>query len=120
MGEHLLKKRLENKKLQADVAKTLEVSTNTYLDWEKDRRTPPIKYFPSIIKYLGTDPSYSQDRPSQEIAAKRRSLGLTIKQAAVLAGVDPDTFSKWEKEDDRGRLDAAAQRFLAYRAKEIS
>ena len=56
LGEHLRKRRIELALLQKDVASRLQVNAWTYLGWEHDRRRPPIRFWPRIIRFLGYDP----------------------------------------------------------------
>jgi transcriptional regulator with XRE-family HTH domain len=109
-----LKRRSELGQLQREVAGRLSVNIWTYLLWEQDRTTPTIRYYPAIFQFLGYDPYPAPSTLAERIAAKRRELGLPIKQAAKLAGVDEGTFSRWETNRWTGRMSAvAANRFLA-------
>jgi transcriptional regulator with XRE-family HTH domain len=114
LGEHLLKRRVESGKTQQQVALQLLASTETYLLWEKDRAEPSTRYYPAIFAFLGYDPFPPPATLGERIAARRRELGLPIKRAAKLLGVDEGTFSRWESADRLPRAPRQkAERFLA-------
>jgi DNA-binding transcriptional regulator YiaG len=83
--------------IQAQAAETLGVSTWTYLHWETDRTTPTIRYYPAIFDFLGYGPFLDPTTLSESIAVQRQKIGLSIKQAAELVGLDEGTFSRWER-----------------------
>jgi DNA-binding XRE family transcriptional regulator len=117
LGEHLLRRRSELDLFQKNVAAKLGVNNWTYLLWEQDRVTPVVRYYPAIFKFLGYDPFPSPSTLAEKIAAKRRELGLPIREAAKLAGVDEGTFSRWESGEWSPRtLQHKADGFLALQA----
>lgn len=77
----------------------LKVSPETVLHWEKDKRVPPDKYWPTILSYLGYDPFAPTDNAliADKLKAWRRVRGLSIKQAARAVRINADTWSQWEK-----------------------
>jgi transcriptional regulator with XRE-family HTH domain len=98
---------------QREVAERFSVNIWTYLLWEQDRTTPTIRYYPLIFLFLGYDPYPTPSTLAEKIAAKRRELGLPVKQAAKLVGVDEGTFSRWESGEGSPRLlRHKADRFL--------
>jgi transcriptional regulator with XRE-family HTH domain len=54
---------------------------------------------PTVIGFLGFDPSASPDSLNlgTRMTAYRRLHGFSIKEAAKRAGVDPDSWSIWER-----------------------
>lgn len=68
----------------------------TYSDWETGTYQPSIRSYPAIIAFLGYDPHPAPKTLPERLAAKRRALGLTIKEAAERVGVDEGTFARWE------------------------
>ena len=72
------------------------VNTWTYLLWEQDRTEPVVRYYPAIFAFLGYDPFPPPRTLPEQIASQRRRLGLPIKKAAKLVGVDEGTFARWE------------------------
>ena len=109
------KRRVQAGLFQREVAHQLGVNEWTYLLWEQDRATPTIRYYPAIFRFLGYDPYPSPITLAEQIASKRRALGLPIKEAAALLEVDEGTFSRWESGEWKPRksLDIV-RRFLAF------
>jgi transcriptional regulator with XRE-family HTH domain len=54
---------------------------------------------PAVIRFLGFDPLASSDSMilGTRMSAYRRQHGLSIKEASKRAGVDPDSWSTWER-----------------------
>jgi transcriptional regulator with XRE-family HTH domain len=116
LAEHLRKRRIEQGLIQKEVAKQLGVNTWTYILWEQDRSTPTIRYYPSIFAFLGYDPFPAPRSLSEQIATKRRRLGLSFREVAHLLGVDEGTVSRWESgEWQPRRSEQAVETFLALR-----
>jgi len=97
LGEHVRKKRLKMGLMQKEVAKQLGVVPWTILNWEKGHTEPPIVSIPAIVRFLGYDPFPEAKTLPQLLLAKRRAMGWSIKEAAREIGVDPCTWSKWER-----------------------
>ena len=72
---------------QQGAAEHLGVTVATILNWELGRVEPRIQYIPALIRFLGYDPAppLSTTLP-QQLAAKRRTLGWTQKEAAQNLG----------------------------------
>ncbi|HEX3666927.1 MAG TPA: helix-turn-helix domain-containing protein [Rhizomicrobium sp.] len=114
LGQHLLKRRREKGLFQRDIAKRLGVKVWTYLLWEQDRAQPTVRYYPPIFSFLGYDPFPAPANLAERLASKRRVLGLSIKQAAKLLGVDEGTFSRWESGQWKPRMSGSTvERFMA-------
>jgi len=117
LGEHVRKRRLELKLTQQEVADQLGVNPWTILNWEKGHTQPPIASIPAIIRFLGYDPFPRPMTIPQQLLAKRRAMGWSIEQAARSIGVDPGSWSKWE----RGKTILHGQhRFLVARLVDLS
>jgi len=97
LGGHLLKRRMEQGLTQAQAGKDLGTDEWTVGNWEKDKTFPAIRYFPAIFRFLGYDPFPAPTTLSQKLSAKRRALGLSVKRAAQMMGVDEGTFARWER-----------------------
>ncbi len=96
LADHLKKRRYELGHRQRDAADRIGIGADAYLLWETGRtKQPEQRYYPAILAYLGYDPFPPPQTLPERIAAKRRQLGITIKQAAALAGVDEGTFGRW-------------------------
>jgi DNA-binding XRE family transcriptional regulator len=114
LGGHLLKRRTLAELTQDEVARAVGVNTWTYLLWETGKTTPSVRYFPAIFRFLGYDPFPWATSLPEQIAAKRRELGLSIKEAAKRIGVDEGTLGRWESGEWKPRLSQnVVARFLA-------
>lgn len=58
VGEHLLRRRVQQGCLQRQVAEHLGATDTTILNWEKGWTTPEARHWPKIIDYLGCDPQH--------------------------------------------------------------
>ena len=97
------------------------VNAWTYILWEQDRSTPSIRYYPSISAFHGYDPFPAPRTVAEQIATKRRRLGLSFREAADLLGVDEGTVSRWESGEWKPRMSQeAVQSFLVRRAPLLS
>ena len=56
MGDHMKKRRYELGLRQKDVAALLRVKEFTVCGWEKNKKTPAVRYLPRIIQFLGYYP----------------------------------------------------------------
>lgn len=98
IGEHLRARRLELELTQQAAADHLGFSVGTVLNWERHRTQVPVQAVPAVIAFLGYDPFPSPRTLSERMAAKRRSMGWSIKEAAEALGVDEGTWGAWERE----------------------
>jgi transcriptional regulator with XRE-family HTH domain len=99
LGDHLRKKRLDQKLHQMEVARRLGTHKTTIYNWEKNRATPSLPFLPKIVEVLGYIPhdSTSDRSIGQRIADSRRLLGMTQKELARRLGIDPSTLARWER-----------------------
>src|SRR5437868_10511141 len=81
---------------QLQVSFQLHTDEYTVGNWEKDRTVPAVRFFPGIFAFLGYDPFPVPVTLGERIARRRRELGLSIKSAAKLIGVDEGSFGHWE------------------------
>jgi transcriptional regulator with XRE-family HTH domain len=113
LGEHLLKRRIERRLTQHQVSLQLLTKTETVLLWEQDRVRPSARYYPAIFGFLGYDPLPAPTDLAGRIGRKRLELGLSIKTAANLIGVDEGAFSRWERGEWKPRMsESAVRKFL--------
>lgn len=112
LGEHLLKRRMEQGRTQAQVGKDLGTNEWTVGNWEKNRTYPAVRYFPAIFRFLGYDPFPEPQTLPEKLSAKRRALGLSVKRAAKQIGVDEATFAQWERAERKPLELDIVQRFL--------
>jgi len=96
VGDHLKKRRHELGLLQKEAARQMGVGEFTLLTWEKGQALPSTRMLPRIISFLGYDPYPKPTTLGEQIAAKRRLLGLSRKRMAKQLGIDQATLTRWE------------------------
>ena len=102
IGDHIRKKRMELKLLQKDVARICGVSEDCITNWEKNRNTPQIQYYPRISNFLGYLPfDVDLTTLSGKLKAHRNINGLSHKQLGKIVGVDGATVCSWELEENK-------------------
>lgn len=80
------------------MATQLGVNEWTVGNWETGQTNPVLRFVPAIIRFLGYDPEPPQQKTiAEHLKAKRRELGWSQKDAARHLGVDPSTWSSWER-----------------------
>lgn len=55
IGERLKKRRHELGLRQKDVARRLKVNESTVVDWENMKKSPSVRYYARIVRFLGYD-----------------------------------------------------------------
>lgn len=83
--------------LQAEAAARIGVNLWTYMKWEKDRHEPEDRFYPGIVNFLGYEPWPEPTSLAEALQSERRRRGVAIRTAAVLCGVDPGTWGRWER-----------------------
>lgn len=96
MGDHLRRKRLESRLIQAEVAGLLGVDDMTINNWETNRTVPAVRLIPRIIHFLGYVPFDPSILLSDKLALCRRLLGLSQKEFSKLIKVNESSVRKWE------------------------
>lgn len=79
-----------------DAAQIVGIDPKTWMWWERDEREPYVHQYPAIIRYLDYEPWPEPVTFGEQLLAKRRRHGLSIKRAAKIAGVDEGMFGRWE------------------------
>ncbi|QIL42584.1 helix-turn-helix transcriptional regulator [Pedobacter sp. HDW13] len=93
---------MELKLLQKDVARICGVTEDCITNWERNRSTPQIQFFPCIINFLGYMPfEVDLTSPSGKLKAHRNINGLSQKQFGKILGVDGATICSWELEENK-------------------
>lgn len=88
--------------LQKDVAKICGVSEDCITNWEKNRNTPQIQYYPHISNFLGYLPfNVDLTTLSGKLKAHRYINGLSQKQLGKILSVDGATVCSWELEENK-------------------
>ena len=97
IGEHLRRRRRELRLRQIDVAEKLNVNVITLSKWENNKTTPAVRFYPQIIEFLGFDPHGTPQCMGEEIAARRRVLGLSRKALAQMLSLGEGTLACFEE-----------------------
>jgi len=95
LGEHLKKRRPELGLLQREAAEMLGVSTDTVVNWEKDKSEPVAAQFRPVVAFLGYDPAPEPQTLSERLEAKQRRLGVSLAQVARHLGCDPGSLKRY-------------------------
>ena len=113
-GDHVKRRRLEIGLYQRDVAIQLAVSEATVHNWECGKSSPATRTIPRVVEFLGYSPYASGQSLGEQLAAKRRLLGLSRRRLARKIGVDESTLARWEHELRRpsGKWLALVEEFL--------
>jgi len=87
LGDFLRKTRLDRGLSQPEVAKILDVTTDSVTGWELNRNEPTAKYAQAIISFIGHCPLVGNTLGEQLYYA-RLITGKTQKQVAKAIGCD--------------------------------
>jgi transcriptional regulator with XRE-family HTH domain len=100
-----------------EVAELLGVDPVTVHNWEKNKTSPAMELVPTIVRFLGYHPFPEPRNLPEQLLAKRREMGWSVKQAARELGVDQATWAGWESgvTVPRGRYGKLLERFLEER-----
>lgn len=96
-GDHLRKKRLDLNLSQPQVAKIIQVTTDTITNWELNRVNPLISYISKIILFL----EYTPEIEKNSIKDYRINNGLNQKEMAKILQIDPKTLARIERKGNR-------------------
>lgn len=83
----------------------------TYMNWEKGRAQPNIKFMPRVIGYLGYDLLGRGVTFGRRLLHARLRLGLTQAELGTHFGLGRSTIGDWEREasiPQRDHLETAA------------
>ena len=98
-GDHIRNARLQRGLEQGQVARLVGVTESKVCNWENHRSSPPIHQCKQVIEFIGYNPFPKPNTFSEQLVSFRRGRGLRVKDAAALAGVDPASWSSWEREE---------------------
>jgi transcriptional regulator with XRE-family HTH domain len=101
LGDHLKRRRLMLGLRQIDVAPILGVDSFTLANWEKGATHPAVRCYPAIMDFLGYCPFQQTLTFGDRLRLHRTHRGLSHRDLARLAGVDPASISRWETGDRR-------------------
>jgi len=97
VGAHIKHVRSERKLRQIDAAAQIGATPATIVHWEAGYTAPPVVFMPAIVRFLGYEPWPEAQTLAEKMLAHRRRNGLPIKQAAAQAGVDEETWARYER-----------------------
>uniref|UniRef100_UPI00406C9A34 helix-turn-helix domain-containing protein n=1 Tax=Rhodoferax sp. GW822-FHT02A01 TaxID=3141537 RepID=UPI00406C9A34 len=101
VGDHIAKKRRELGETQKQFADRLGVTAATVLNWEKNlTKELPVRLVPKVTELLGYNPEPVPEGVGARLRHKRRSLGLSIEEVAIMQKVDRCTWETWEQKED--------------------
>jgi transcriptional regulator with XRE-family HTH domain len=95
LGGHLKKRRRQLGLLQREAAERMGVSTDTMVNWEKDKTEPVAAQFRPVVAFLGYDPTPEPQTLAERLKAKQRSLGASLAQVARYLGWDPGSLRRY-------------------------
>jgi transcriptional regulator with XRE-family HTH domain len=101
IGHHILKRRLDLKLQQKEVARQLGTNPWSLRDWQRGRHEIGVRFYPAIMAFLGYNPLPSPRTPAERIAYARMSRGWSRKKLAKISGVDEATVRRMEKAAER-------------------
>ena len=79
------------------LARELGVDPSTVLNWERGRHTPPVEYWPRLLKLVGKD-ALPPDAPlADRLRTYRRAHGLTQAELGALLGISQNVVWAWER-----------------------
>lgn len=102
LGDHLRKVRIDRGLSQPQVAKVLNVTTDTVTYWETNRNEPTAKFARAIIEFLGYLPfSFDESSIGKQLYYARLITGNTQKQVAKAIGCDASNLRYIELDSRR-------------------
>jgi DNA-binding XRE family transcriptional regulator len=85
--------------VQKDVAKILNVSTDTITGWENNRTEPQIQFMPNIIDFIGYLPVQIDGTTiAGKVKAIRMLKGMSQRKLGAFLNIDPSTIESIENE----------------------
>jgi transcriptional regulator with XRE-family HTH domain len=101
IGHHILKRRLDLGLKQKEAARRLGVHPGGLENWEYGRRNPADRFMPTVIRFLGYNPSPEPRTIGERVAYERVARGWSRKRLAVAASVDEATVRRIEANAQR-------------------
>ena len=81
----------------AEAASQIGVRKETIVNWEQGHSTPPYRHGPKILEFLGYWPFEEPESLGDRMRLWRWKRGLNGDEAAAAIGVDPCSWSSWER-----------------------
>lgn len=106
IGYQILKRRLELKLEQTDLASMFGVSHNVVGNWERNEAMPNSKHRPKLVKFLGRVPwEIDQSTFGGKLEHARLLKGLSMDELAKLIGVKKTKISRLERNIYKAKAD---------------
>ncbi len=100
LGDHLRKVRLDRGMSQPDVARILNVTTDSVTGWELNRFEPTPKFAKAIIAFIGSFPfSGGEHSLGKQLHYARLITGMTQKQVGNMIGCDASNLRRIELDE---------------------
>lgn len=96
LGDHIMARRIDFGLRQTDIAARLGAGKDTVRNWESLRSEPEVRFLPAVIAFLGYNPLPRPATCGQALRRRHRSLGLSHRRLAALAGVDEASVRRLE------------------------
>lgn len=97
IGDHLRARRILLELAQEDVARLLNVSTDTITGWENNRTEPQIQFMPRIRNFLGYLPMQFDGSTLAGIVKTMRIIkGMSQRKLGKFLNIDPSTIENIE------------------------
>ena len=113
LGDHLRKARLDRGLSQSDVARLLQVTTDTVTGWEMNRHGPTPKQAKAVINFLGYFPFMDGASLGQQLYHARLVSGKTQEEVAKVIGCDESNLRLIER-DERKPQPATSQKIREF------
>ena len=88
IGEHILKRRMDLGLTRKETARRLGMDEESVKHWERCGLEPEVRFYPTILSFLGFDPQPEPQTAGEAIRRARRSRGWSMKKLAEMARVD--------------------------------
>lgn len=98
----------------AEIAALFGVRNDTIVNWEQGHCAPSYCYGAKILEFLGYCPFEKPETLGDRMRLWRWKRGLNSDQAAASIGIDPATWSSWERGEHKP-LRASRERLTRHR-----
>jgi transcriptional regulator with XRE-family HTH domain len=118
IGDHIKAKRLNGRLQVKELAKILNITPATLINWEQGNNKPTTTHNKAVINFLGYCPLPTTLKLiksiGQQVRLKRMYEGLTAKQLARIIGIDTTTILRWESRDTNPTCEKICKCFVLY------
>jgi len=118
IGDHIRAKRVTNNLQVKQLAKVLNITPSTLINWEYGNNTPTTTHMKAVVDFLEYCPLPTTLKPiksiGQQVRLKRIYEGLTAKQFALKIGIDSSTILRWEVRETNPKFNQIVESFREY------